>query len=540
MAHMVFRWLKRKLSKDSNSSENNSRGRGGLPDDVVAAMHTGKANKVSGFIDWACNQANRDELMLGLFHQAKDFSWDIAEINKLKAFESYFSRHYQAAYDAAISFVTDASFDSDYFGMASMALFNTNQYDRAYALLKSIKKHEHVLIENPDYQTAAALISWSAGDRYLANFYVDIGLRGKNEPGMMTFNALAIYFELNDEVGFQRAESVLSETDRLQPSFQFSLGFIELSKNNYKDGFKMMESRYEMPEVHRYMRNELLTLPRWQGENISDKTLLIHGEQGLGDMIQTARFFNACLSAAGSVIVECPDESIALLEYNYPEIDFVPLSFERSISQPFDVWIGTLSLPFVFDVRHDSIPGKAGYLAIPPDHAIYWKKSVEEWGRPAAVKIGVAWSGFPGHRADHRRSIPWHLFRSLLEEYPDVDFFAVQIKVPADLPANLHDCTEEMATLSDTVALINEMDLIISVDTSVVHLAGAIGKETWMMLPYRYEWRWGLEGEWNPWYDSVKVIRQPSPGAWAPVLSSVFGKCLREFLLQMKEKHETP
>jgi len=493
-------------------------------------MDHGKANRVAGFVDWACNQSNHDALVAKLWDRAEHLGWPSGELDKLKAYDDYFARRYQQAYDAAVTFLSDDTFDPDYFGIASMSLFNTNQFDRAYTLLLSIKKHEHLLLGNLDYKVAAALICWSAGDRYRTNRYIDLGTVNMTDAGMMAFNALAMYFELNDEAGYQRVRNFLPKGDELHSNFRYSFGFIELAKNNYPEGFEMLECRYGLPEAYRYMRAELLARPRWQREEIAGKRLLIHGEQGLGDMIQTARFFSDCLRDAGSVVVECPPESMALLQHNFPKIDFVELNSEEAKALAFDVWVGTLSLPYIYRVRHDNIPGCAGYLSVPPDHAIYWKQSAADRGRPGAVKIGVAWSGFPGHRADHRRSLPWEMFRPFLEKFPAVDFYAVQIKVPNDLPANLYDCTDEMATLSDTAALINEMDLVISVDTSVVHIAGAIGKETWMLLPYRYEWRWGLEGESNPWYDSVKVIRQPSPGAWAPVLSRIFGRRLRTFL----------
>ena len=104
----------------------------------------------------------------------------------------------------------------------------------------------------------------------------------------------------------------------------------------------------------------------------------------------------------------------------------------------------------------------------------------------------------------------------------DADFFALQTSVPPNHPDHLIDISDELVTLADTAALIAEMDIIITVDTSIVHLAGAIGKETWLLLPYRYEWRWGLEGERNNWYESVKVLRQPTHGDWNSVLSDVF------------------
>lgn len=526
---MVLHWLKNKITGGASVSTENVCSVV-IPDDVLLAMQKGRARLLVNFIDWASDQGNAEDILSEIKAQAKRDKWGKEELSKLDAYALYYSRRYQEAYAASCSFLNEDNFDADYFGVAAMALFNTNQFDQAYDLLRSIKSNEHKILGDSDYQIAATLICWSAGDRYLANKYIDLGMRTAINAGIMTFNALAMYFELGDIEGMAVAENLLDDNARAHSNFQYCLAFMRLAENNYCDGLKMAEARYEMPEAYRYMRKELFSKPRWQREDITGKTLLIHGEQGLGDMIQTARFFNDCLRCAKQVIVECPAESIALLESNFPRIHFVPLSFEKPLSDSFDVWTGTLSLPYIFDIRHDSVPGRSGYLSVPSDHRAYWRQSVEGWGRPGAVKVGVAWSGYPGHRADRRRSIPWDMFRYFMLQYPEVDFFAVQIKVPDDLPTNLYDCTEEMATLSDTVGLINEMDLIISVDTSVVHMAGAIGKETWMMLPYRYEWRWGLNGEWNPWYDSVKVVRQPAPGAWAPVLSNVFGKRFREFL----------
>jgi ADP-heptose:LPS heptosyltransferase len=112
----------------------------------------------------------------------------------------------------------------------------------------------------------------------------------------------------------------------------------------------------------------------------------------------------------------------------------------------------------------------------------------------------------------------------------DADFFALQTQVPSIHPANLTDISEEMVTLADTAALIEEMDVVITVDTSVVHLAGAIGKEAWLLLPHRYEWRWSLEGERNNWYDSVRVLRQRNHGDWSYPLEEVFQHLLPDLV----------
>lgn len=510
-----------------------------LPEDVVKLVAEGRCNKLIGFIETACSQPTRESTLRELRSQVETAGWGEEEITKLEAYQAYYIGQYKQSYDLAAPFVAEGRFDPDFFGIASMALFNANQFDQAYDLLRQIKPHEHLLLANQDYQLAAALICWSAGDRYLANKYLDVGMRSVEQGGMMTFNAFAIYWELGDMAGYEFSESFLDESMRALPNVQFSLGFLALMQNDFEDGLRLAEGRYGLSEAHRYVQKDLLARPRWQlGGDVSGKVVLIHGEQGLGDMIQTARFFGLVLSSAREVIVDCPNESIALLEHNFPEITFLPLNTAKMVDRPFDIWIGTLSLPYIFQVDCDRIPGRQGYLKIPADHLAYWQTRVNEVARPGRVRIGIAWSGHPGHRADRRRSIQWAWARTMIEQFPEVDFFAVQIKVPDDAPANLHNCSEEMATLSDTAALIEQMDLIISVDTSVVHIAGAIGKETWMMLPYRYEWRWGMEGEDNNWYDSVKVIRQPAPGAWAPVLSRVFGKRLRDFIeLRTGNKH---
>ena len=509
-----------------------------LPQDVVALVSEGRCYPLSGFIEWTCHQDDKALLVGELELQAVAANWSAVELAKVAGYSRYFSGDFEGAYNASSSHLHGEAFDPDFFGIAIMSLFSGSRYRDAYCLLLDSATHRDQLEGNYDYLVCAAIVCWCVGDRYRANDYVDAAV---SFPGVdalkrqvALYNALAIHAELGNDEG---TNAVLVAIDAIaaaerQPNLTWGRAFYELSCNHYQEGFRMAEARYQMSEASRHMRRELLDRPRWDRESIRDKTLLIHGEQGLGDMIQTARFFPACVDAAAKVIVECPDESIALLQHNFPQITYVPLRNEP-VGQPYDVWTGTMSLPYQFDVTETTVPHRNGYLEVPDDHLAYWRECVAAKSNNRSLcKIGVAWSGFPGHRADSRRSVPWGLVKKLLEQYPDIDFFAVQTKVPNDLPQNVHDCTEEMATLSDTAALVSLMDLVISVDTSVVHIAGAIAKETWMMLPYRYEWRWGGDGEENPWYDSVKVIRQPSPGAWAPVLSQVFGRRLRKFLAE--------
>ena len=201
--------------------------------------------------------------------------------------------------------------------------------------------------------------------------------------------------------------------------------------------------------------------------------------------------------------------------------------WEQAPQLGFDLWTGMMSLPFLLKVWGKDQPGRSGYLRVPPENAPYWKERVVRLSPTKKLKIGLAWSGQPNHRADRRRSIPFELMMRHVRGLP-ANFFALQTHVPQILPANVINVSDEMITLADTAALIEQMDMVITVDTSVVHIAGALGKATWLLLPKRYEWRWGLEGDENDWYDSVKVIRQTEHANWAAVLQDVFEHRLPE------------
>jgi hypothetical protein len=230
---------------------------------------------------------------------------------------------------------------------------------------------------------------------------------------------------------------------------------------------------------------------------------------------------------AQQIRLEAQPETLTLLQYNFPEIPIIERRAEKIPGWAFDYWAGMMSLPLRLKAWGKDTPGRSGYLRVPPENAQYWTERVEQMNPTRQPKIGLAWSGQPYHRADRRRSIPFEQMMRQVRGVP-ITFFALQTHVPQVLPANVKNVSEEMITLADTAALIEQMDLVITVDTSVVHIAGALGKTTWLLLPKRYEWRWGLEGEENDWYDSVKVIRQTEHANWAPVLQEVFEHRLSE------------
>jgi hypothetical protein len=300
-----------------------------------------------------------------------------------------------------------------------------------------------------------------------------------------------------------------------------------------------MEARYCRPETLKWLSPTLIQATRWQREPLTGKRLFIHGEQGIGDVLMMARYLPLLEEQGATVILECPDSVRPLLEANFPRCELVPLQVGKKIEQPFDVWTGMMSLPFHFNTTANNVPSTDGYLSLPSEQAAYWHERVKQLNSGHRPKIGITWSGNPSHRFDRRRSIPFETLVLHLRRVSQVQFFALQTDVPALHPAQLVTVPDELLTFADTAALIAEMDLIISVDTSTVHLAGALGKPTWLLLPHRYEWRWSLAGEENNWYDTVRVIRQRTSGNWEELLSDVFTERLPAWIDSQKASDPT-
>jgi hypothetical protein len=342
-------------------------------------------------------------------------------------------------------------------------------------------------------------------------------------------NAYLAYFEAGNHARVAQLHQLAHERYLDDPEVLFALACVELARDYYPEGFRLAEARYRMPEAPASINSSLLSSPRWQGEPLTGKRLLVHGEQGLGDIVMMARYLPLLRAQDAHVVVDCREAAIPLLQHNFPDCEIIPGDVQTPLHIDFDCWTGAMSLPFHFATTRDTAPAKSGYLSAPPEQAAYWHARVDELAKGIA-KIGIAWSGYSGHRADKRRSIGFERMVRCLRAYPLIDFFPLQTNVPSSCPVNLHDTSEEMMTLADTAALIAEMDLVITVDTSVVHIAGALGKRTWLLLPYRYEWRWSLTGEKNNWYDSVRVLRQEAHGDWDSLLNLTFGQRLDECL----------
>ena len=502
-----------------------------LSEDFLDALAKRDYRSISGTLLGMAKTLADERAPQAILSAARDRNWPEGELEKLEIVIDHYGGRNSEALAKSRKRLAERGFDADLYVTVAFALYQTNQFEEARSYLNDTMGHEDLLRARGDYWFARALICLSANDLAGAKDAADHGCQLiPDEMGMLE-NAAAIYLEYGDMERFDAIRARLRAFP-VEPGYSYAIGSLALG--DYEDGFRRLEARYDLNEAHRYMNKALFAKPRWRGEDLAGKSLLLSAEQGLGDTIQMSRYFPRLLELpARQVVVETQRETLSLLQHSFPGIDFRPRKYGELPDTQFDTWTGSMSLPFVFGSRRDTIPCREGYLTVPPENAEYWMDRVSRASSGRRPRIGISWSGQPTHRSDRRRSVPFALMAERMQA-TDADFFALQTNTPAYPPSNLWCFAEELLTLADTAALIEQMDLIITIDSCPVHLAGAIAKETWLLLPKGYEWRWGLEGEGNSWYDSVRVLRQERQGDWASLLDDVFHRRVPDWRRQVE------
>jgi hypothetical protein len=255
----------------------------------------------------------------------------------------------------------------------------------------------------------------------------------------------------------------------------------------------------------------VLPRPVWQGGELVGKTLLVMAEQGLGDTIQFARYLPWLAASGARVILACMPTLFPLMR-QLPGVQVV----DRDAAAPpdYDLWVDLLDLPGLMRTRPTNIPNARGYLTADKARMRAWQAAL-----PAGRKIGLVWSGNSRHPNDQRRSMPLEALAPILAR-SDICFVNLQVGRHAALLSSLSHVFDAAPALSDfgeTAAVIANLDLVMAVDTATAHCAAALGKPVWLMLPYTPDWRWMLERDDTPWYASMRLFRQTSPGDWAGV-----------------------
>jgi hypothetical protein len=268
---------------------------------------------------------------------------------------------------------------------------------------------------------------------------------------------------------------------------------------------------------------EAVPAPCWDGSSLAGETLLLRCEQGYGDAIQFLRYAPLLKARGASVAFECP-KPLARLAARAAGVDEVVV--EDTERPPFKWQLPLLSLPAIFETTLETIPADVPYLSADPICVAEWEKELRNY---PGLKVGIAWQGNPGYRRDYLRSIPLEHFLPLALN--GVQLISLQYGVGSEQLharpyAPILDIADRLGDFEDTAAIMSNLDLVISSDCGVVHLAGALGVEVWVALPWIADWRWLRERTDSPWYPSMRLFRQRGPGDWADVFERVRSELL--------------
>jgi len=300
-----------------------------------------------------------------------------------------------------------------------------------------------------------------------------------------------------------------------------SLGLALLLSGNFKEGWQEYQWRGKKREIATFNRD--FGKPLWQGERLGGKTILLHAEQGIGDTIQFCRYAPFVSAQGGRVV----------LQVHRPLMRFLGglAGTERIVDrddplQPFDVHCPLMGLPQIFGTNVENIPAAIPYLAAEPDRVAIWRDRL----RPSGFCVGIVWQGNPDYKSDRSRSVPLGCFAPLAN-IPGVRLISLQkvhglgqleslpdhIKVET-LGANFDEGNDAFV---DTAAVLMNLDLVITVDTAIGHVAGALGRPVWLLLSIAPHWPWLLEREDTPWYPKTRLFRQRQAGSWTEVFEQM-------------------
>ena len=296
----------------------------------------------------------------------------------------------------------------------------------------------------------------------------------------------------------------------------WAYALLHLAEGDFLTGWRLYEWRWQREEGKHYVQN-WPKAPRWLGDwSIQGKTVLVLCEQGMGDTLQFCRFAPRLVELGATVKLHVQKPMSPLLSRSFPDVEVIA---NTEGVGGFDFFVPLLSLPMALKLTVNTIPCRP-YLKADSVTINAWRKRLGKRTRP---RIGLAWSGNPNPKSDHKRTIPLADLAPILNR--NADFYVLQrdVRETDDLTAfpNLHHLPEALNGFDQTAALAMCMDRVITIDTSIAHLTGALGLETWMLVPYHACWRWLLDRDDTPWYPAMTLFRQPEPGAWGPVIARV-------------------
>lgn len=322
----------------------------------------------------------------------------------------------------------------------------------------------------------------------------------------------------------EEAETCFCTALTLKPNdvqTEFSLATLYLLQGEYKKGWE----KYDASRMVQHRRMQP-SIPRWNGEDLQGKKIALYYEQGFGDTLQFVRYAALVAQLAAYTVLWVQVPLQRLLQTSFPALEEIhgienvntipPDDFDFSCPMP--------SLPLLFHTSAQTIPQSVPYITVSPDLIAKWERIVKAAHPHGNYRVGIVWAGNPDHHNDHNRSMELADLADLFT-LDRVQWISLQLGAKVrELDAyagTIYDYHTELTDFAETAGLMTQLDLIITVDTAVAHLAGAMGKRTWVLLPFAPDWRWQLEREDSPWYPSVRLFRQQEPGIWKDVIDKV-------------------
>ena len=394
---------------------------------------------------------------------------------------------------------------------------------------QAILCYQNAILARPDYADAGynlgrTLHEQNKFDRAITCYQNALKIR---PDYFKACNNLAKAFQDTGDIG--NAIRWYRKALELKPDYagaHFNLATASLLVGNFAEGWQEYEWRFKRPQWKKTYPYRFDT-PRWSGESFTGKRLYVHSEQGLGDILQFVRYLPMVKVRGGTVIFETIKPLVKLLQ-NFDGVDELVEVADRDHVDPIDYYVPLLSLPGIFQSKPDTIPATVPYLFADDNKVRQWKARLSENG----FKVGIVWAGTI---TDPERSLPLAWFTPI-SQIPGLHLYGLQKGISAEqievegLPdgMTITNFGQEFDDFSDTAAVIKNLDLVISIDTSVAHLAGGMGKPVWLLLPYVPDWRWLLNREDSPWYPTMRLFRQEKFGEWESVIRRITAE-LRQF-----------
>lgn len=385
---------------------------------------------------------------------------------------------------------------------------------------------EKAISQKPDYVEALVnlgAVLRGAGRGSEARVQLDHSLQIEPNHALAITNLGALLHE-EGKIGeaLEHFNRALTHIPKCQDAL-WGKGLALLALGEYREGWRLYETGLGRQDLRG--PNPFAAAKPWDGKLAPDKHLLIWSEQGLGDSLQFIRYAELCKQRVGKVSVSCPKPLVRL----FKALPFIDDAFDPTRGGSFDEHVPMMSLPHRFDTVLETVPAAVPYLRVDPEILAKW---ATKFAGVAGFKVGLLWAGsarednLSANLIDRRRSVGLERMRPWLD-LQGARFYNLQKDKPAEqiaalgLADRLTDFMGEVTDFADTAAIVQNLDLVITVDTSVAHLAGGLGKPVWVLSRYDACWRWLQNRPTNPWYPTARIFGQPAMGDWDSVMAEV-------------------